>query len=457
MERTLHARRSVASASRWWRVVPRRRVPSIASISGAHSIDQRSLARFYSLRFTPAESPGPPNGALPGCCGCHENMRVNDVDEFLSRLGGSDLIAWHRTNGAHRSAVDYLKLHRDLLVRGLSGTRLLYLDTNYWVRLRDAAIGRGTPESINLLQTLRAMVRSREALCVSQLYSLLEVSRQGETSLRASADLIDELTEGVAIACPSDLLRWECAEFIKASLDRDVGKDLCPWTKVGQIHESELPIEMPGPTSPADREVLLKGTVDACWNMSFEYVFKQFDWDTKTKLNADLDPETFSRVAKRKADQLAKGLTRDQVRQAEFSEMANSQLKPIFIALLRQWHVERRFPEGVAALPRDVLTAEALAVKKFADRSLGRLLPGLAIPTELYVLYETNKQSSSPLTTNDWFDWSHAAVALPYCSVFLTERGLAHRLQRELKADVQYDCEVIGTLEEAVAHLHTAS
>lgn len=379
------------------------------------------------------------------------------VDDFLDRLGGPGLIAWHDHNGTHLSAVAYRNLHRDVLVRGLSRTRLLYLDTNFWVRLRDASVGNGTPEASKLLQTLRAMVRSRDALCVSQIYSLLEVGKQGEASLRASADLIDELTEGVAIASPPDLLQWECAEFIRATLNRDVGQDLCPWTKVGQIHKSELHTEMPSPASPAQREIVLKAAVDALWNASFEYVFEQFGWDTKTKLNADLDPQMFAQVAKRKADQLAKGLTRDQVRRTEFSEMASSQLKPIFVDLLRRWHGQRGFPEGMAAMLRDIQTAENLAVNKFADRSLGRLLPGLAIPTELYVLYETNKQSSSPLTTNDWFDWSHAAAALPYCNVFLTERGLAHRLRQELKADVQYDCEVIGTLEEALAHLHTAS
>ena len=111
----------------------------------------------------------------------------------------------------------------------------------------------------------------------------------------------------------------------------------------------------------------------------------------------------------------------------------------------------------MSALLRDIQTAEDLAVSSFANRSLGRLLPGLAIPTELYVLYETNTQSISPLTTNDWFDWSHAAIALPYCNVFLTERGLAHRLRHEIKADVQYDCKVVGTLEEALAYLQTAS
>lgn len=381
---------------------------------------------------------------------------LTSVDDLLNRIDGPGLVAWHHQNGTHLSAVAYRNLYRDVLVRGLSRTRLLYLDTNFWVRLRDAAIGKGTPEASKLLQTLRAMVRSRDALCVSQFYSPLEVGKQSEASLRASADLIDELTEGVAIASPPDLLRWECAEFIKATLNRDVGQDLCPWTKLGQIHSSELPTEMPGPASPAQREIVLKATIDSIWNASFEFVFEQFGWDTKTKLNVNLDPQMFAQVAKRKADQLAKGPARDQVRQAEFSEMASSQLKPIFIDLLRRWHVQRGFPEGMSALLRDTQTAESLAVSRFANRSLGRLIPSLAIPTELYALYETNKQSSSPLTTNDWFDWSHAAIALPYCSVFLTERGLAHRLRQELKADVQYNCKVIGTLEEALTYLHTA-
>ncbi len=382
---------------------------------------------------------------------------MTSVDEFLSSLGGPNLIAWHHHNGTHLSAMDYLRLHRDLLVGGLSNTRLLHLDTNFWVRLRDAAMGRGTPEAVKLLQMLRTMVRSREALCVSQIYSLLEVGKQSETSLRASADLLDELTEGVAIASTHDLMQWECAEFIKATLNRNVGKDLCPWTKAGLIHKNELPTEMPGPTSPAQKEIVLKAVIDPLWSGSFEYIFSRFNWDTKSKLNADLDTETFALIAKRKTEQLAKDLTRDQVRVGEFSGLVSGQIKDIFIDLLRRWHVDHAFPEGVATLLSDVEMAEHLAISKFADGSLGSLLPYWAITTELYVLYERNKHSSKRLTTNDWFDWCHAAVALPYCDVFLTESGLAHRLRHDLKADKRYGCMVIGTIEDAVAQLQAAS
>lgn len=379
---------------------------------------------------------------------------MTSADEHLDRMGGPELIAWHYHNGPHRSAANYLTLYRDLLVRGLSSTRLIYLDTNYWVRLRDAATGKGSSEAVKLLKTLRALVRSREALCVSQIFSLLEVGKQEAASLRASADLLDELTEGVAISSSEDLLQWECAEFIKATIQRDVGQGLCPWTKVGQIHKNELPTEMLGPIPISQREIVLKAAIDFFWNASFTYVLECFEWDTKARLSFELDAETFDLVAKRKAEQLAKGLTRAQVRLSEFSELVSGSAKPVFIDLLHRWHLARGFPEGMGALLSDVEAAVRTAIQGFADRSLGAKLPGLAITTELYSIYETDTLGSKPMSTNDWFDSCHAAAALPYCDVFLTERGLAHRLRQMLKADVQYGCEVVGTLEGALQLFH---
>ena len=387
------------------------------------------------------------------CAPTTENAGMTSTDDFLMALGGPSLIAWHHQNGIDRSAVEYLNSYRGLLVHGLSAARLIYLDTNFWIRMRDAEIGTGSPAAVHLLQTLRSMVRSREALCVSQMYSFLELGKQKETSLRVTAELLDELTEGVMIASPDDLLQWECAEFIKATLRKDVGHDLCPWTKVGQLHKNDLPTSMPGPVSDRQRDVILKASIDAAWNVTFNYILERFDWDTKNKLGFELDPETFASVTKRKAEQQAKGLTFDQVRLEGFSEILLSKAGPVFNGLLGRWHFERGFPEGMAALLRDADAVQHAAIQGFAGRSLGRLLPGLSIKTNLYTLYETDSQSDKPQTPNDWFDSCHAAVALPYCDMFFTERGLAHRLRQLLKADVQYGCEVVSTIEDAVTCL----
>ena len=372
------------------------------------------------------------------------------LDDFLDRLGGPALLAWHRENGTALPAEAYLGLYRDRLVRGLGNTLLIYLDTNFWVRLRDAARRTGSAEAVRLLQTLRAMVHRREALCVSQIYSLLEVSKQEEQSLRITADLLDELTEGVAIASTDDLLRWECAQFVAATVQRDVTQGLCPWTKAGQIHRSQLPA-LPGPATVAGGRAVLKASIDSLWNLSFEDAFDRLDWDTKNKLGFQLDDEVLASVEKRKAERLAKGYTLDEVRASEFEQQVRAQLMPIATELLRAWHISRSFPEGMVALLRDLRTVEMAAVEQFKGRSLGRLLPGLSIRTELYALYETDGDAKKPISSNDWFDSSHAAAALPYCDVFLTERNLAHKLRQMLKADAQYGCLVIGSLEEALA------
>lgn len=379
-----------------------------------------------------------------------QSPAMDDTNDFLDRLGGPALLAWHRRNGTAGSADDYLALYRDRLRRGLGRTHLIYLDTNFWVWLRRAALGDEMPKARRLLDTLRAMVRSREALCVSQLYSLLEIGKQEPDSLRASADLLDELTEGVVLATPDDLLAWECAEFIEARLRPGAVDGLCPWTKVGQIHTSRMP-PLPGPCTPADAEAIYKCMVDATWNMSFTYALGRMAWDTKNRLAFEFDRETLEKLAQRKVDQLAKGAKRSEVRLGEFAQQVRDKAMPLLKDLLRRWHVAHGFPEGTAGLLRDVDVAGRSAVDGFADGKLGRLLPSLCIMTELYALHETDAHTAKPLNTNDWFDSCHAAAALPYCNAFLTEGGLAHRLRAELKADARYGCEVIGSLDDAVA------
>lgn len=348
-------------------------------------------------------------------------------------------------------------MYREQLARGLSETRLIYLDTNYWVRLRDAALGKGTPEAVQLLEILRAMVRSREALCVSQLYSLLEVGKQEENSLRASADLLDELTEGVTIAAPDDILLWECAEFAGTTLRRNGEVGVFPWTKVGQIHNSAPPSSMPGPITPAQRAVLLKALIDATWNMTFSYVFQQFDWDTKNRLRFELETEVLLQVAARKAERQAKGLTLHSARSEAFADLFSSQAIPLLAQFLQRWPLGSNNTGSPVDLEQDLATIQSTALKAFEERSLGKSLPGLAIHSDLYALYETDRQRRKPQTTNDWFDSCHAAVALPYCDLFLTERHLAHRLCHLLHADVEFECEVIGTIGESVDRLRAAS
>jgi hypothetical protein len=373
-------------------------------------------------------------------------------EDLLTRLGGAELVSWHHANGTDIDANMYREHYRKVLFDGLSRARLIYLDTNYWVWLRQAELGCGSTDAESLLQTLREMVRSREAICVSHLNSFLELGKQKETSLRVTACLLDELTEGIAIAPIFDLREWDCGQYISVKLGIQIQEGLFNWTKIGQIHKHALPDELPGPVTRAGREVVIKATIDALWNATFEDVFSQFSWATKHKLNPDIDPEIIARVEDWRLKQQAEGQSRERVRVSEFSQFVNKHLRSIFTHQLWTWNIQHQFPDGLYGFMHQLQTVMDAAVNDFKDRSLGKLLPSAAIPVELYTLYETGNPNKR-LTTNDWADWNHAAAALPHCDVLLTEHHLAHQLHQELKADMQYDCVVIGSIKDALNKL----
>ena len=375
------------------------------------------------------------------------------MEDLLDRIGGRDLIGWHRQQPS-LSANVYLDHYRRVLLSGLRDTQVIYLDTNYWVRLRRAELGQGSLDEARLLKALRTSVRAREVLCVSQLHSLMELAKQDEASLRVTASLLDELTEGVAISSPDDIVAWECAEFIRSKLGIDLRDGLCVWTKVGQIHRNSLPFELVPPATDAGKQVVLKASVDFMWNATFVDLLDRFNWNTRGKLNGDIDPKVLEEVEKLKLLKMAKGLTRDQVRMNEFSEAVQLHLRPVITAQLREWHIKHRFPNGVGALATQLEAITKEAVSAFREGALERQLASIAIPVDLYTLYETTYQRTRALKTNDWMDWRHAAVALPYCDVFFTERHLAHQLRNELGADKKYGCEVFGNLQDALDRLH---
>lgn len=375
-------------------------------------------------------------------------------DQAADRVGGPRLIAWHRHNGTETNAEEYRKSYQRVLINGLSRTKLIYLDTNYWVSLRKAELGQGSADEYSLLTTLRAMVRAREAICVSHFHSFIELGRQEQRSLRVTANLLDELTEGVVIAAPLDLQTWDCIQFISDTLGIHVDNLHTSWTKIGQIHSQELPSNVPGPISEFGRNVVLKSFVDARWNMTFSEIFDAFRRNTKGAFGPSIEADAVSQVELLKRKQQSENQTREQSRRANFAESVSEQLKAIFARLLLAWHIRNLTPSAVPIVRQQLQHLMSSATRRFNERSLGSLLPCVAVPAELYALYETAPESRH-LTANDWVDWNHAAAALPHCDVFLTERHLAHQLRQELRADQQFECVVVGTLAAALKELRS--
>ena len=75
--------------------------------------------------------------------------------------GGPALLQWHLLFSIDTSVEGNISKYRAQVNRGMTSTKAVYLDTNYWIQLRDAEIVKGTAASVALLSRLRSLVSAR--------------------------------------------------------------------------------------------------------------------------------------------------------------------------------------------------------------------------------------------------------------------------------------------------------
>ena len=374
--------------------------------------------------------------------------RESGLDAVARRIQHEALVAWHLENGSECSATEYLFRYKKQLHAGLSGTFKIYLDTNFWIWLRQAEVD-NSHCAFPLLQILRMLVRQRRAICVSHAQSFLELTQQAGDSLRITGSLVDELSEGVTILADSELRFCESQEYVAAKLGVPYNRHGGVWTKIGQVFHSTLPQELFARTRPELARAGLKSMLDFLWNCQLVDLLEQFGWDTRRIFReAHIDAATIEAVTQRRATNLRDGKTRQQLLRENFDQA--------FIANYRTEFIENvKLLCGNTGAPAERIAGRLLstAIDDFRRGRMGAFLPGHALPTELYVLWEQDRRRE--LTTNDWADWRHAAVALPYCDYFFTEGHLAHQLCQVLRADVRYSCTVANSVGSAIDALAT--
>lgn len=148
----------------------------------------------------------------------------------------------HRTQ-PNVSVTEYFQSLQNTLSGDLVGRRRIYLDTKYWILLRDAALGRPRSHShIEILSLLRALVSKGTAICPLSDAAYAESMQQtdGKTRL-ATADLMDELSCGVAVATEKTRIRMELLNFVATPI-ADVGslRDKV-WVKTGFVLGEKVP------------------------------------------------------------------------------------------------------------------------------------------------------------------------------------------------------------------------
>ena len=129
-----------------------------------------------------------------------------------------DTFRKHR-NQSHVSLDEYTRRLRLQLGSEIKDIKKIYLDTNYWLELRDADLCRSRKESfINLLSLLKNAVKSGKVICPISDENFYEILLQSDPkTLKASIRLIDELSRGVALISTNERIQFEVLSFLHST------------------------------------------------------------------------------------------------------------------------------------------------------------------------------------------------------------------------------------------------
>jgi hypothetical protein len=337
--------------------------------------------------------------------------------------------------------------------------RRIYLDTRFWIFLRETSLGRKDDRTlVDLLSLLRNLTNHGEAICPISDTTFLEVLRHQDLSTRmATAELVDELSGGACLRPRFDRLGLEMHYWTHSYLGYVSRYPLehSVWTKLSFVFGVYSPHET-GFDSATER-ACQKAFFDYGWTMSLTDVVKvlseaEVPW-------SELDE-------KREFDRVAKGLNESNVEHAHewksFPELYRiemlgliEELVPVAVDILRAMRPDAtRKHQQILVESGNNPEARFLSILKeeIRGKELRQTLRTSHVGAMCHASVRQNKGEN--LTGNDLHDFSHAEAAVAYCDAFLTERPLAARLaRRNLELTHDFPCMILSTASDALKEL----
>lgn len=337
------------------------------------------------------------------------------------------------------------------LAKGLEQRKAIYLDTKFWIILRDAAAGICTSEdSLQLLALLRGNVVAGKMFCPISDSTFAELFKQRDAKTKqATAQLIDELSLGVSLIPFDARVIMEFQNFIAAKGEQ---QDLPPprhlvWSKLsyvlGWVHPTQTGFDS------ATELVLQKAFFDHMWSIPLAEVVAMIG-DAMSP-----DENRFESLA----DRLNAGNGEHAGELRSFQQTYAVEIRgaiDLFAAEaadivydIAERATRKRLPREGIEWATYVREWKGFLNAAFMKEEVQDALCTLHINTCLHAAVRWNK--GRQLAANDFHDFHHAAAALGYCDVFLTERSLkAMVTASNIVLDKRFHCEVRAGLPEAL-------
>lgn len=346
----------------------------------------------------------------------------------------------------------YVKAKQVALGCSIEHRKKVYLDLNFWIVARDAALIQDNDgPARELLDLLREGVEQGRLICPIGDSVFMELMKQplSEDRRLGTARLVDELSLGVAMMPSDRRIATEISILIHAILGR--GGTLhsmqeLVWTKVCHVVGESYPLVEN--LDPATLLQLQKGFVDRLWETPIVRMFEMIGdaWDASRDY-VDLSADTNLERDKH-AGEITSYARAYEIEIAGAIDGAGDLIADVLCGLgAAEGHTAP--PPGSEAWERTENFGKNVLLHAFTKLKAARIVRTLHIEAALHAAMRVDK--SRRFKPNDFYDLRHASAALAYCDVFFTERPL-HDLVRRKQLDLLAinGCQVRSDLTEAM-------
>ncbi len=195
------------------------------------------------------------------------NWRKKTLRNFIT-MEYVSTFEFHKNNPSE-SVEKYIKRKRVELSHEIRTSKKIYLDTNYWILLRDARTKENVDGRIvKLLHLIEGLVKSGQAVCPISTDTFWEIQKQTDTkTLIATAQLIDDLSKGIIIISLPERFDMELIHFVRTKFKHSVyTPDEMVWSKIPYIVGFATPVSKT--LSPDINIALQKTFIDQMWSVN---------------------------------------------------------------------------------------------------------------------------------------------------------------------------------------------
>ncbi|MCR9232511.1 MAG: hypothetical protein NXI29_15980 [bacterium] len=347
----------------------------------------------------------------------------------------------------------YARKKRLDLGESLLKLRRIYLDTKYWLYVRDVYLNRSkNPLHGEIVNELRRLRDSGSTICPVSYSIFSELLYQSDPVTRnATAEMIDELSDGCTIQPLTEVFKTELAHFMTKHTKPDAelyDAAQLVWTKVAFVM-GDMFLSLKGSLFSSKQALAIRKTMD------------DYFWGTKLSEMMQNLPLSDGKAQKEKME-LAETLTKgkfehqksgDTFKKLFFDELAGTldYLSEVMgeytVYLARKNGVTEEISSDDSRTGGKQLAN--LIFQGFKHNRITAEFPTIEISCSLHAAVRYDKKRK--FKKGDDEDFHHATHALPYFDLFLTEASLQHLLRtKEIDAEKKYGCKVLSSEQEVL-------